>query len=148
MSEVVDDRMKQKRIIAYSRDIIVILLDDGISSKFLSKDFAAIFRENSETLIHRVETNMSQVIADIDSGNYAQKLAQEGLSELELDFKYSLFNEILIRAGLPVTLSDYNNEEIYPTIESSKKQRIKNFVKKKIESRCRLASWWYKLGFR
>jgi hypothetical protein len=103
MSETVDDKMKLKRMAASSRDVLIVLLDSEISSKFLSDDFAAVFRSNSESLISRVETYMSQAIVAIDSDGYTLKLKEEGLSDIELDFKYSLFDQILVRTGLPVT---------------------------------------------
>ena len=62
---------------------------------------------------------MSQAIVAIDSDGYTLKLKEEGLSDIELDFKYSLFDQILVRTGLPVTLNEYNTEDISPTGQAS-----------------------------
>jgi hypothetical protein len=133
VSQGIDDNTKLKRIVAYSRDFIICVLDNKVTSRFLPEDLAEIFAKYSETLIKSVETNTSKAISAIDSNNYITKLMDEGLSEDELGFKYSFFNQILIGAELPVTLDDYTDEEVSPTGKKPMLKKLREFFGKKIK---------------
>jgi len=99
---------KLKRLVAYSRDVIVIILrDKELISEFISDDdFAELFKKEAQKLTDKIEKDMDNVMFEISSDKNKIKLSNEGLDDVHLDFKYNFINRIAIKAGLP-SLDEY-----------------------------------------
>jgi hypothetical protein len=86
---------KLKRLVAYSRDVIVIILrDKELISEFISDDdFAELFKKEAQKLTDKIEKDMDNVMFEISSDKNKIKLSNEGLDDVHLDFKYNLLIE-------------------------------------------------------
>lgn len=86
---IVDDKMRLKRLVAFSRDIIVVSLDRNVLP-FLIEDnkIRNVFIEYSSNLTERVRNDTQKTLRIIDTGDEEAKLEEEGLTGQELKFKY------------------------------------------------------------
>lgn len=102
MSEIADS-IKLKRLVAFSCDFMIIILQDkDLISLFLAdKDFARLIQRHNDTLLGSIKEHRKMVISKINLGEFKDRLSDEGLSGDELNFKYEFINEILKKMGLP-----------------------------------------------
>ena len=102
MSEI-SDSIKLKRLVAFSCDFMIIILQDkDLISLFLAdKDFARFIQRHNDTLLGSIREHRKMVISKINLGEFKDRLSDEGLSGDELNFKYEFINEILKKMGLP-----------------------------------------------
>ena len=102
MSEI-SDSIKLKRLVAFSCDFMIIILQDkDLISLFLAdKDFARLIQRHNDTLLGSIKEHRKMVISKINLGEFKDRLSDEGLSGDELNFKYEFINEILKKMGLP-----------------------------------------------
>jgi len=102
MSEIADS-IKLKRLVAFSCDFMIIILQDkDLISLFLAdKDFAHLIQRHNDTLLGSIKEHRKMVISKINLGEFKDRLSDEGLSGDELNFKYEFINEILKKMGLP-----------------------------------------------
>ena len=102
MSEIADS-IKLKRLVAFSCDFMIIILQDkDLISLFLAdKDFARLIQRHNDTLLGSIKEHRKMVISKINLGEFNDRLSDEGLSGNELNFKYEFINEILKKMGLP-----------------------------------------------
>jgi hypothetical protein len=93
---VADDKMRLKRLVAFSRDIILVSLDREVLP-FLIEDtkIRNLFIEYSYNLTERVKNDTQATLSIIDRGDEEANLKKEGLTGGELRFKYAFFNSII-----------------------------------------------------
>jgi hypothetical protein len=99
----ISDSIKLKRLVAFSCDFMIIILQDkDLISLFLAdKDFARVVQRHNATLLGSITEHRKMVISKINSGEVKDRLSDEGLSGDELNFKYEFINELLKKMGLP-----------------------------------------------
>lgn len=99
----ISDSIKLKRLVAFSCDFMIIILQDkDLISLFLAdKDFARLIQRHNDTLLGSIKEHRKMVISKINLGEFKDRLSDEGLSGDELNFKYEFINEILKKMGLP-----------------------------------------------
>ena len=99
----ISDSIKLKRLVAFSCDFMIIILQDkDLISLFLAdKDFARLIQRHNAALLGSIEEHRKMVISKINSSEFKDRLSDEGLSGDELNFKYEFINEILRKMGLP-----------------------------------------------
>ena len=99
----ISDSIKLKRLVAFSCDFMIIILEDkDLISLFLAdKDFARLIQRHNATLLGSIKEHRKMVISKINSGEVKDRLSDEGLSGDELNFKYEFINELLKKMGLP-----------------------------------------------
>ena len=99
----ISDSIKLKRLVAFSCDFMIIILQDkDLISLFLAdKDFARVVQRHNATLLGSIREHRKMVISKINSGEVKDRLSDEGLSGDELNFKYEFINELLKKMGLP-----------------------------------------------
>jgi len=99
----ISDSIKLKRLVAFSCDFMIIILEDkDLISLFLAdKDFARLIQRHNATLVGSIKEHRKMVISKINLGEFKDRLSNEGLSGDELNFKYEFINELLKKMGLP-----------------------------------------------
>ena len=99
----ISDSIKLKRLVAFSCDFMIIILEDkDLISLFLAdKDFARLIQRHNATLLGSIKEHRKMVISKINLGEFKDRLSDEGLSGDELNFKYEFINELLKKMGLP-----------------------------------------------
>ena len=99
----ISDSIKLKRLVAFSCDFMIIILQDkDLISLFLAdKDFARLIQRHNATLLGSIKEHRKMVISKINLGEFKDRLSDEGLSGDELNFKYEFINELLKKMGLP-----------------------------------------------
>ena len=99
----ISDSIKLKRLVAFSCDFMIIILEDkDLISLFLAdKDFARLIQRHNATLLGSIKEHRKMVISKINLGEFKDRLSYEGLSGDELNFKYEFINELLKKMGLP-----------------------------------------------
>lgn len=99
----ISDSIKLKRLVAFSCDFMIIILQDkDLISLFLAdKDFARVVQRHNATLLGSITEHRKMVISKINLGEFKDRLSDEGLSGDELNFKYEFINELLKKMGLP-----------------------------------------------
>lgn len=99
----ISDSIKLKRLVAFSCDFMIIILQDkDLISLFLAdKDFARLIQRHNDTLLGSIKEHRKMVISKINLGEFKDRLSDEGLSGDELNFKYEFINELLKKMGLP-----------------------------------------------
>jgi hypothetical protein len=105
----VDDKMKLKRLVAFSRDIILVSLDREVLPLLIEDTkIRNNFIEYSYDLTKRVKKDMQKTLSIIDRGKQQAKLEKEGLTGQELKFKYAFFNSIIDNVN-----SNLSNSPVY-----------------------------------
>ena len=99
----ISDSIKLKRLVAFSCDFMIIILQDkDLISLFLAdKDFARVVQRHNATLLGSITEYRKMVISKINCGEVKDRFSDEGLSGDELNFKYEFINELLKKMGLP-----------------------------------------------
>ena len=109
--------MKLKRMIAFSRDVILVSLDGEIIPILIDDDrIKNEFMEYSRTLVERVIKDTRRTLEFIDKDVKYDDLEREGLVGGELNFKYAFLNSIISKVNEPETYSPYESEKPFPKL--------------------------------
>lgn len=104
-----EDKMKLKKILAFSRDFTITLLDNTLLPELIKdQNLVKIFEHYSDELIRRIKLDVQKTLAAIDDGENAEKLRNEGLTGMELSFKYDFLNSILTTASITIINHDFH----------------------------------------
>ena len=118
MSTVSDDeKLKLKRMIAFSRDILLVSLEKKIIPILIEDNLIKnTFIEYSGILIERVKNDTRTTLEAIDTDVNYNALNTEGLVGGELNFKYAFFNSLISNANDPESYSPYNLNQPFPNL--------------------------------
>jgi hypothetical protein len=96
MAKALDDKTKLRMILAFSRDFLLVSLEEEILKKIVEDPkVRAQFIEYRKDLIERVENDMKTTLEAIERGDNQTGLEKEGLTGNELKFKYAFFNSVI-----------------------------------------------------
>lgn len=116
--DTAQEQRKLKKLVSYSRDVLVVVLDKNVIHKLVPRELAKIFTKYHDSLVRAIKKDSSAITSNIDSNNYSTNLMSAGLSGDQLNFKYSFFNGILNMVGLP-SLDEYGEADIYEETSKS-----------------------------
>src|SRR5919107_4635000 len=126
---IIDDKMRLKRMVAFSRDIILVSLDKDVLP-FLIEDtkIRNVFIEYSYDLTERVKNDTLTTLNIINSGEEEANLAKEGLTGGELRFKYTFFNSIIdtINSNISPSPDSDNTSSRLPNLDTYEDVHIMN----------------------
>lgn len=132
------EKTKLKRLVACSRDVIVILIDKDIIYKLVPREFANIFTRYHDSLVNTINEDAYMIKSKIDSTENDIALDRAGLLRDSLNFKYDFFDNLLKIIKMP-SLDEYSEADVegFPlTITppvTSVAGRIKTFFKRNIK---------------